>query len=50
MSGPPHKPPHPIEDSPPPLLGTWRRIYILVLAYLAFLIIAFYVFARVFDS
>ena len=50
MSGPPHKTPHPIEDPPPPVFGAWRRIYILVLGYLAFLIIAFYVFTRVFDS
>jgi hypothetical protein len=50
VSGPPHKTPHPIEDPPPPLLGTWRRIYILVLVYLALLIFAFYVFTRVFAS
>ena len=37
-------------DEPPPILGAWRRIYIIVLFYLAFLIAAFYVFTRVFES
>jgi hypothetical protein len=50
VSGTPHKTPHPIEDEPPPLLGTWRRIYLLVLGYLALLILAFYIFTRVFAS
>jgi len=35
----------PLED-PPPLLGTWRRIYLVVIAWLGFLILAFYLFAR----
>lgn len=50
MSGGPHKTPHPIIDEPPPILGSWRRIYILVLIYLALLIFVFYVFTRVFAS
>ena len=50
MSGEPHKIPHASEDEPPPILGSWRRIYIIVLCYLAFLVVGFYVFARVFDS
>jgi hypothetical protein len=37
-------------DEPPPILGSWRRIYILVLFYLAFIIAGFYVFTRVFAS
>ena len=37
-------------DEPPPFLGTWRRIYTAVLVYLALLIVAFYVFMRVFSS
>jgi hypothetical protein len=37
-------------DEPPPILGSWRRIYIVVLVYLAFLIATFYVFTRVFES
>jgi hypothetical protein len=50
VSGAPHKIPHPAEDEPPPLLGSWRRIYILVLCYLALLIGGFYIFTRVFAS
>jgi hypothetical protein len=50
VSGAPHKTVHAGEDEPPPLLGSWRRIYIIVLCYLAFLIVLFYVFSRVFDS
>jgi hypothetical protein len=38
------------DDEPPPILGSWRRIYIVILCYLAFLIVVFYVFTRVFDS
>ena len=45
-----HKIPRTGEDEPPPILGSWRRIYIIVLIYLAFLVIGFYVFTRVFDS
>ncbi len=33
-----------------PFLGTWRRVYTAVLAWLALLIAAFYVFTRVFSS
>ena len=50
MSGEHRHMPHPIEDPPPPILGSWRRFYLSVLAYLAFLIFAFYIFTRVFDS
>jgi hypothetical protein len=46
----PHKITRAVEDEPPPILGSWRRIYIIVLCYLAFLIAGFYVFTRVFDS
>ena len=35
-------------DEPPPLLGTWPRLYAAVLGWLAFLILAFYCFARYF--
>ncbi len=50
MSGEPHKITRPADDEPPPLLGTWRRIYILVLIYLAFVIAGFYWFTKVFAS
>jgi hypothetical protein len=33
-------------DDPPPLLGTWRRMYFVVIGWLAFLILVFYLFAR----
>ena len=36
------------EDEPPPFLGSWRRVYIVVLIYLACVIIAFYTFTRIF--
>jgi hypothetical protein len=41
---------HASEDEPPPILGTWRRIYILVLLYVAVIVVAFYAFAKAFDS
>jgi hypothetical protein len=46
VSGAPPKIPHAGEDEPPPILGSWRRIYIVVLSYLAFLILALYIFGR----
>jgi hypothetical protein len=36
-------------DDPPPFLGTWRRLYTLVLVYLAVLIVLFYTFTRAFS-
>jgi hypothetical protein len=38
----------PEPDEPPPFLGTWRRVYTLVLLFLACLIVAFYGFTRAF--
>ncbi len=35
----------PIEE-PPPLMGTWRRLYAAVVAYLFLLITLFYLFTR----
>jgi len=37
-------------DDPPPLLGSWRRLYLLVIGWLLFLILIFYLFARRFAS
>jgi hypothetical protein len=34
----------PIVDEPPPVLRTWRRVYVFVLGYLAAVILAFYWF------
>jgi len=33
-------------DEPPPLLGTWRRLYLAVIGWLLFLILIFYMFTR----
>jgi hypothetical protein len=33
-----------IPDEPPPVLGTWPRVYVLVLGYLAVVILALYLF------
>ena len=41
--------PVPPEDEPPPFLGSWRRVYTVVLAYLVCVIVAFYVFTRIFS-
>jgi hypothetical protein len=35
-----------VADDPPPFLGTWKRVYVAVLIYLAVIIAVFYVFAR----
>lgn len=37
------------QDEPPPLLGSWRRIYIAVLLHLLFWIGVFYAFTIEFD-
>ncbi len=34
-------------DEPPPFLGTWKRVYTLVLIYVAALITLLYVFSAV---
>ena len=33
-------------EEPPPFLGTWRRVYLAVIGWLALLILVFYLFAR----
>jgi hypothetical protein len=35
-----------IQDDPPPFLGSWKRIYTVVLVYLALIIFASYLFTR----
>jgi len=35
-----------VADDPPPFLGTWRRVYVAVLIYLALIITAAYLFTR----
>jgi hypothetical protein len=39
----------PMPDEPPPILGTWRRLYTAVLLCLAALIGLFYLFTRIFQ-
>ena len=37
-------------DDPPPVMGTWRRLYVVVVVYLAALIGLFYWFTREFNE
>jgi hypothetical protein len=41
----PELPPKVTIDEPPPFLGTWPRVYIFILCYLAVVIAGFYVFS-----
>jgi hypothetical protein len=36
-------------EEPPPFLGTWTRVYRAVLVYLVLIILAFYVFTRIYQ-
>jgi hypothetical protein len=36
-------------DDPPPILGSWRKLYTAVLVYLALIIASFYAFTRAFS-
>lgn len=40
--------PSPTVEEPPPLLGSWRALYAVVLGELALCIVLFYLFGRVF--
>jgi hypothetical protein len=40
----------PITEERPPFLKTWRRVYLAVVVWLAVLIVAFYLFARLFRG
>jgi hypothetical protein len=48
MRSEPDAPERPVIDEPPPFLGTWRRVYVFVLFYLAGLIGLFYAFTVAF--
>lgn len=39
-----------LADEPPPFLGSWKRVYTVVLIYLAVLIVALYVVTRLFAA
>lgn len=36
-------------EVPPPILGTWKKMYAAVLLNLIFLVIIFYIFTRAFE-
>ncbi len=36
-------------ESPPPVLGSWQRLYMFVIAELAILILLFYLFTKAFE-
>ncbi len=38
------------DEEPPPLLGSWRRLYVAILLHLAFWIVVFYLFTLRFGS
>jgi hypothetical protein len=38
-----------VRDEPPPFLGTWRRLYAAVVAYLVLILTVFYLFGRAFT-
>lgn len=42
-------PPEAYDAEPPPILGSWRNVYALVLGWLTFLIGMFYLFTRFFE-
>ena len=46
MADEPHVEQPEMEDEPPPVLGRWSRAYAFVLAYLALLILLFYLFTK----
>jgi hypothetical protein len=37
------------DPEPPPILGTWRNVYVTAIAWLAFLIVVLYGFTRYFS-
>lgn len=50
MTLPSHDPvPTAPEEEKPPVLGSWNRLYAVVLAWLAALIVIFYIFTNIFS-
>lgn len=41
--------PHSNKEEPPPFLGTWKRVYIAIVIYLAAVITLFYLFTRAYQ-
>jgi hypothetical protein len=38
------------EEEPPPVLGTWRRLYVAIALYLLLVIVLFYLFTVTFNG
>jgi hypothetical protein len=38
-----------LPDEPPPFLGSWRRVYVTVIVYVAVLIAVFYAFTKAYN-
>ncbi|HUS05281.1 MAG TPA: hypothetical protein VMZ52_03240 [Bryobacteraceae bacterium] len=49
MSEPGSLPPKIMEDGPPPFLGSWKRVYAVVLLYLAVVIFGLYLFSSFYS-
>ncbi|MFT5167526.1 MAG: hypothetical protein ACI8P3_002764 [Saprospiraceae bacterium] len=43
------KPEETYVDDPPPILGTWKRLYIAVLVIHALIILGFYIFTQIYS-
>lgn len=50
MPQPPLRSENAPDEPPPPMFGTWRRIYIAVACYLAVIILLFDIFTRVLNK
>jgi len=37
------------EDTPPPILGTWKRVYYFVMATFGLFVLLFYLFTKAFE-
>jgi hypothetical protein len=44
-----NEPQRTVADEPPPFLGTWKRVYTVVVVYLACVITLFYLFTKSFE-
>jgi hypothetical protein len=44
-----NEPQRTVADEPPPFLGTWKRVYTVVVIYLACVITLFYLFTKSFE-
>jgi hypothetical protein len=40
---------HPVIDEPPPVLGTWPRVYAFVIVWLVVVITSLYIFSQTFT-